>query len=458
MCPRTSATSPLSLPVAAWCWLLAAASPALADNPPNFVIVFADDLGYGDLGCYGHPTIRTPHLDRMAAEGMRFTQFYSAAPVCTPSRSALLTGRYPIRSGMYGPRRVLFPDSEGGIQNEDLTLAEMLQANGYRTACIGKWHLGHRPQFLPTKHGFDHYFGIPYSNDMGADTPGGKLRGWPPLPLMLETEIVEHDPDQRSITERYTAAALDFIREAAKENRPFLLYLPHTMPHVPLFASEQFAGKSPRGLYGDVVETIDWSTGEILKLLTALALAENTFVFFTSDNGPWLEQRAAGGSAGLLRGGKGSTWEGGMREPGIAWGPGRIPPATVSTEVATTLDLWPTCLALAGIAAPTGYVQDGFDLSGTLLRGEPSRRKVFLFYRDDNLMAIRKGPWKLHFMTQEGYGQKDPRRHDPPLLFQLDHDPGEQRDVAGAHADIVADLVRTAEAEQANVLRAPSQL
>lgn len=444
--------------VASWYGLNCLAQEPAAARPPNFVVVFADDLGYGDLGCYGHPTIRTPQLDRMANEGLRFTQFYSAAPVCTPARSALLTGRYPVRSGMYGPRRVLFPDSPGGLQPADMTLATVLKQHGYRTACIGKWHLGHLPQYLPTSHGFDQYFGIPYSNDMGADTAGGRLRRWPKLPLLRDAEIVEEEPDQRLLTERYTEASIAFIRSAANEGKPFFLYLPHTMPHVPLFASEKFAGQSPRGLYGDVVETIDWSMGEILQTLRELGLAENTLVFFTSDNGPWLEMRDSGGTAGLLRGGKGSTWEGGMREPAIAWWPSRVPAGKVTTELASTLDLWPTCLALAQIAPPADYVQDGIDISATLLRGEASPRDVLLFYRDDNLMAIRKGPWKLHFMTQAGYGQREPETHDPPLLFHLDHDPGEQHNVAAQHADVVTDLLKSAETARGHVQAAPSQL
>ncbi len=254
---------------------------------PNVVILFADDLGYGDLGVYGHPTIRTPNLDRMAAEGMKFTQFYVGASVCTPSRAALLTGRLPLRSGMVNDRfRVIFPPSEGGLPESEITLAEALKTKGYATACIGKWHLGHRPEHLPTNQGFDQYFGLPYSNDMSpALTPGSANRGDPPLPLLRGTETIEEEPDQRELTRRYTEEAIQFIRD--NKDRPFFLYLPHTFPHVPLFASDAFEGKSPRGLYGDVVEELDWSTGQILTTLRDLGLAENTFVFFTSDNGPW---------------------------------------------------------------------------------------------------------------------------------------------------------------------------
>lgn len=421
------------------------ACTAAAAGSPNIVILFTDDLGYGDLGCYGHPTIRTPELDRMAAEGLRFTQFYSCAPVCTPSRAGLLTGRLPIRSGLCSSkRRVLFPDSTGGLPDSELTLAEVLGEHGYQTMCIGKWHLGHQPQYLPTKHGFDHYFGIPYSNDMSAATnAAGKLRNWPPLPLIRDLETIETEPDQGQLTERYTEEAIRFINDATKpENRqrPFFLYLPHTMPHVPIFASQRFAGQSARGLYGDVIETIDWSTGEILRTLREKGLADNTLVFFTSDNGPWLSQKMRGGSAGLLRGGKGSTWEGGQRVPGIAWWPGRIKPATTQA-IATNLDYFPTCLALAGVPLPSDRPLDGLDLT-PVLDGDPSGpRTMFPYYRDDEPFALRKGPWKIHVKSQAGYGQPKPDLHDPPLLYHLDHDPSESVDVAKQNPEVVKDLL-----------------
>jgi len=433
-----------------------------AEQPPNIVIIFADDLGYGDLGCYGHPTIRTPELDRMAAEGLRFTQFYSAAPVCTPSRAALMTGRLPIRNGLCSSkRRVLFPDSTGGMPDDEITLAEALAERGYRSMCIGKWHLGHRPEHLPTRHGFDHYFGIPYSNDMSSGTNSiGKLRNWPPLPLLRDLETIETEPDQGLLTERYTAEALKFIDEASQpENReqPFFLYLPHTMPHVPIFASERFAGQSARGLYGDVIETIDWSTGEILRTLREKGLAENTFVFFTSDNGPWLTRRMQGGSAGLLRGGKGSTWEGGQREPGIAWWPGRIKPATTQA-MASTLDLYTTCVDLAGATLPDDRAIDGLDITPVLDGDAAGPRNVFPYYRDDEVFALRKGPWKIHVKSQDGYGQAKPDLHDPPLLFHLDHDPSETLDVAKENPELVQDLLEELARHQASVVAGPLQL
>ena len=262
---------PVGLLIAAAC---APQQPVVEERSPNIVILFADDLGYGDLGCYGHPSIRTPHLDRMAAQGMRSTQFYSAAEVCTPSRAALLTGRLPIRSGMAGDtRRVLFPDSPGGLQDSEITLAEALKEKGYATACIGKWHLGHRPQYLPTRHGFDHYFGLPYSNDMNS-----QRRGDPPVPLLRGEEIIEQPVTQETLTPRYTEEAVRFMRE--HQNEPFFVYLPYTFPHIPLHASDSFRGKSARGLYGDVVEEIDWSVGQILVALEELGLEENSLVFF----------------------------------------------------------------------------------------------------------------------------------------------------------------------------------
>lgn len=438
-----------------------AAEPATekpAVEKPNFVIIMADDLGYGDLACYGHPTIRTPELDRMAAEGMRLTQFYCGAPVCTPSRAALVTGRYPMRSGLCGQRRVLFPDSTGGLPDDEVTLAEALAPVGYRSVCIGKWHLGHLPQYLPPNHGFAHYFGIPYSNDMGGESTGGKLRGWPKTPLIRDLAVIEEEPDQALLTRRYTEEAVAFLRDAAGGQQPFLLYLPHTMPHVPIFASDKFAGQSPRGLYGDVIAELDWSTGEIIRTLRETGLADRTLVVFTSDNGPWLVQRLRGGSAGLLRGGKGSTWEGGMRVPCVAWWPGHVPSGRVNPAIASSMDLFSTCVALAGATLPGDRTIDGLDISPVLLRDEPGPRKTLFFYRDTEVTAVRHGPWKAHFKTQAGYGQPKPEVHDPPLLFHLDRDPSENLDVAAQNADVVAELTRLASEHTASFEPAPSQL
>lgn len=415
-----------------------------ADRPPNFVIIFADDLGYGDLGCYGHPTIRTPNLDRMAAEGMRFTQFYSAGEVCTPSRAALMTGRLPIRSGLCSDDpRVLFPSSAGGIPDSEVTLAEALRARGYATMCVGKWHLGHLPQYLPTKHGFDGYFGIPYSNDMK------------PTPLMRNEQSIEEPAVQETLTPRYTEEAVRFIKE--NRDKPFFLYFPHTFPHVPLYASARYKGTSPRGLYGDVVEELDWSVGQVLQTLRDLGLAENTLVFFSSDNGPWLTQRQNGGSAGLLRDGKGSTWEGGMREPGIAWWPGRIKPGRVTAALAGTMDLFPTFIKLAGGEVPKDRVIDGVDMSPILFETGPSNRMIHFYYRGQRLMAVRKGPWKAHLITQDGYG-RNIETHDPPLLFQVEQDPSERFDVAKEHPDVVADLLAEIERHKATIQPVKCQL
>ena len=430
---------------------------------PNFVIIFADDLGYGDLGCYGHPTIKTPQLNRMAQEGMRFTQFYSAAEVCTPSRAGLLTGRLPPRNGMCGNRRVLFPNSKGGLPADEVTIAELLKQQGYATACIGKWHLGHLPQFLPGKQGFDYYFGIPYSNDMDRVTsaPMGraaflepKIQYWN-VPLLRNFDEVERPADQHTVTQRYAEEASKFIRE--HKDQPFFVYLPHTMPHVPLFASSEFDGKSRRGLFGDVVEELDAAVGAVLDTLRQEKLAEKTLVIFTSDNGPWLTQSEQGGSAGLLKDGKGSTWEGGMREPAIAWRPGTVRAGAVSTELASTLDLLPTFCAEAGIEVPKDRPLDGYDITPALAGGKSPRSEMF-FYRAYDLMAVRVGPWKAHFMTQTGYGQPQPEKHDPPLLFNLDVDPSERFNVADKHPDVLANIQSLVQKHRAGMQPAPSQL
>lgn len=437
-----------------------------AAETPNIVVIFCDDLGYGDLGCFGHPTIKTPNLDRMAAEGVKLTQFYSASPVCTPSRAALLTGRLPVRSGMCSDkRRVLFPNSGGGIPASEITMAEALKEAGYATACVGKWHLGHLPQFLPTSNGFDSYFGIPYSNDMDRvnDAPKGRASFWDPkieywnVPLMRNLEVAERPADQTTITKRYTEAAISFI-EKNKDDR-FFLYLPHSLPHVPLFRSKDFEGQSLRGLYGDVIEEIDWSVGQVLETLRRLKLDENTIVWFTSDNGPWLTFNDHGGSAGLLREGKGTTWDGGMREPSLCWWPGTIPAGQVSAELGTTMDIYVTNLALAGAKTPTDRQFDGYELTDMLKGKTESPRKEVLYYRGTRLMAMRVGPWKAHFITQESYtGNNKPTEHDPPVLYNLNVDPSEKWNVAEDHPDIVAAIQRAAARHKETVKPVPSQL
>jgi len=433
---------------------------------PSIVVIFCDDLGYGDLSCFGHPTIRTPNLDQMAAEGVRLTQFYSASPVCTPSRAALMTGRLPIRSGMCSDkRRVLFPNSGGGIPASEVTLAEGLKKQGYATACVGKWHLGHLPQFLPTSNGFESYFGIPYSNDMDRvnDAPRGKASFWDPkveywnVPLMRDLEILERPADQTTITRRYAEEAVSFIKKNRDEK--FFLYLPHSLPHVPLFRSKEFEGKSLRGLYGDVIEEIDWSVGHVLQTLRDLKLDENTIVWFTSDNGPWLTFNDHGGTAGLLREGKGTTWDGGMREPSICWWPGTIPAGQVSAELGTTMDIYSTSLALAGAELEKERIVDGYDLTESLKGKAKSPREIVYYYRGTKLMALRKGPWKAHFATQESYTGNNKRiEHDPPVLYNLEVDPSEKWDVAEQHPDIIAEIKAAADAHQETVVSVPSQL
>ncbi|MBI3910966.1 MAG: sulfatase [Armatimonadetes bacterium] len=391
-----------------------------APSQPNIVLIFADDLGYGDLGCYGSPTIRTPHLDRLAREGVRFTDFYAAAPVCTPSRAALLTGRYPTRTGL---TRILNPRSQDGIDADEITLAEVLRPLGYATACIGKWHLGHQPQYLPNQHGFDYFFGLPYSNDMV------------PTPLMRNGEVIEEPAEQDTLTRRYTEEAVAFIQRHSE--RPFFLYLPHSMPHVPLHASEAFRGRSPRGLYGDVVEEIDWSTGEILATLRELGREQDTLVVFTSDNGPWLIKGNDAGSAGHLRDGKGTVWEGGMREPMIACWPGVIPAGRVCRQWASTLDLFTTLLVAAGGQKPRDRIVDGRDitplLTGTGAMPRADAFHPFFYHRAEQLEAVRVGNWKLHV-------GRDLRPLEQPELYDLAADPEEQHDLAAAYPEEVQAL------------------
>ncbi|MBL9200798.1 MAG: sulfatase [Opitutaceae bacterium] len=453
----------MRIPAAVILALLSVGVRAATPAAPNVIVILTDDQGYGDLGCYGSPSIRTPQIDRMAAEGARFTDFYSGAEVCTPSRAALLTGRYPLRSGMAGNRRVLFPNSAGGLPPAEVTLAEALKARGYATAHIGKWHLGIHAGSRPQDQGFDSTFGLPYSNDMDARpgitakdrfSPTPPADGWN-VALQRDGKEIERPADQTTLTQRYTAEALRVIE--ANRTRPFFIYLAHTMPHTPLFASPAFRGKSRRGLYGDVIEELDWSTGEILAALRRTGLASRTLVVFTSDNGPWLTEGAQGGSAGPLREGKGSTWEGGMRVPGIFWMPGRIPPSITSTP-ASSLDIFPTALALAGAPAGVGVELDGLDLLPHLSAGQPLPERPYFFYRGTNLFACRLGDWKAHFHTQAGFGQPQRENHEPPLLFRLTHDPAEKYNVAAQHPDVLARIATAVTAHRATVKPVEDQL
>jgi len=435
-------------------------SPTLEQGrPPNIVIITADDLGYGDLSSYGHPNIRTPHLDRMSREGQRWTSFYAQAPVCSPSRAALLTGRVHLRSGMFGRREaVFFPDSYAGLPAEEVTLAEALREVGYATGIVGKWHLGHLPEYLPTRNGFDSWFGIPYSNDMDGNLPDGmtnptafldpEVAYWQ-VPLMRNEEEIERPADQFTVTQRYAEEAVSFIE--LHQGEPFFLYLPHTMPHLPLFRSEAFAGHSSAGIYGDVIEEVDWAVGRVLDAIERLDLATNTLVVFTSDNGPWIRFETHGGSAGPLRHGKGTTFEGGMRVPGIFWWPGQIEPG-VTQEIGSATDLFTTAVTLGGGTIPNDRPIDGVDISPVLFGTGPSSRKIMAYYRMGELYAFRQGTHKVHFTTQGRYDLPPERvDHDPPLLFDLSVDVGERYDVAADQPDALAAIVAAAERYRADM-------
>ena len=453
--------------------LLAATIPA---PPPNIVFIYADDLGYGDLGCYGAKDIKTPHIDRLATEGTRFTSFYVSQSVCTASRAALMTGSYANRVSMSG---ALNHTSPTGLHSKEKLLPQVFKDRGYATAIFGKWHLGHHPQFLPTRRGFDEWLGIPYSNDNGPLHP--TTPGIPSLPLYANEDIVELDPDQSQFTRRLTEGAVAFIeRNRAK---PFFLYVPHIMPHVPIFASEKFKGTSQRGLYGDVVQELDWSIGQIMATLKRLGLDDNTLVVFSSDNGPFLSYGEHAGSAGPLREGKLTTFEGGMRVPCLVRWPGKVPAARVSDAPFATMDLHVTFAALAG-ATLTDVKRDGTDLTPLLL-GQPGAkgRDEFWFYSGEELHAVRRGEWKLHVphdylvvAAERGlggkpsnYGKMKPEsielsgirgiasRHGYRVektelaLYNLTADPSELRNVAAAHPAIVARLQAEVAAARADL-------
>lgn len=411
----------------------------------NIVLIFMDDLGYGDLSIFGHPTISTPNIDRLAVQGQKWTNFYAASSVCSPSRGALLTGRHPIRIGLAGDKeRVFFPESIGGLPPSEVTIAEMLKMEGYQTGIIGKWHLGHLSEFLPTNQGFDYYYGIPYSNDMDViNWSVEKLLGpsninlWN-VPLMENETIIERPVDQFTITQRYTEKAIEFIKN--NQSKPFFLYLAHTMVHTPLFVSDTFKNVSKRGLFGDVMSEVDWSVGQIIKTLEQLNLEKNTLVIFTSDNGPWLMMRQHGGSAGLLKDGKGTTWEGGMRVPGIFYMPETIEPGIID-DLGSTLDLLPTIAAFTGADLPEDRELDGFDLSPVLTEKAISRRDHIFYYRKKELYAVRKGDYKAHFITQTCYTDNDEKKtYKQPLLFNVNVDPSEKYNLIEESPEVLEEI------------------
>ena len=430
------------------------------DRLPNVVIIFTDDQGYSDVGVFGAEGFETPNLDRMAAEGRKFTRWYAAQPVCSASRTALLTGCYPNRVGIHG---ALSPGSRSGISDEETTLAEVFKSKGYATACFGKWHLGDHPRFLPTRHGFDEYFGFPYSNDMWPQHPEVGDR-FPPLPL-IEGEKrlrIADEFDQKMMTTRLTNHAVEFITQN-REN-PFFLYVPHSQPHVPLYVSERFRGKTKRGLYGDVISEIDWSVGEILNAIKTNGLDDNTLVIYTSDNGPWLSYGEHSGTAKPLREGKGTVWEGGVREPAIMRWPGKIPAGTECATPGMNIDLLPTLAGLIGAELPKRKI-DGLDL-WPLIAGEKGavnpHEGYWYYYKQNELQAVSQGKWKLclphaYRTLDGGPGGKGgiPAKYGSAKagteLYDLESDVSETKDVAADHPEIVDQLLAFAEKARADL-------
>jgi len=422
--------------------LVAIPQSLLAKSRPNFVLIFIDDMGYGDIGPFGSKVNKTPQLDRMAAEGLKLTSFY-AAPVCSASRAQLLTGSYAPRVSVPG---VFFPAGPKGLHPDEVTIADYLKELGYATTCIGKWHLGDQREFLPTRQGFDHYFGIPYSNDMARTSAKD---GRAVHPLMRDEEVAAEieNEDQRQVTRQYTEEAVKFIE--SNKDHPFFLYMPHTAMHVPIYPHPDFAGSTENGRYGDWVAEVDWSVGQILKTLREKNLEENTLVVFTSDNGPWMSKGTDGGVATPLRGSKGGTLEGGVREPTIVWWPGHIAAGRVNDSIAGTTDILPTFVSLAGGSLKPYIKIDGYDLSQVLKgNAEKTDRKAWYYYKGTKLMAVRSGDWKLALAPQSiGMGMKQqPEDIRSSLrLYNLDTDIREMNDVAGQHPDVVARLQKLAD-------------
>jgi len=401
-------------------------------DKPNFIVILTDDLGYGDIECFGAKERKTPNLDRMALEGMKFTDFYSAAPVCSPSRAALMTGCYAQRVSI---PRVLNPSDKIGLNPDEITIAEILKKQGYATACIGKWHLGHRKEFLPLAQGFDYYFGLPYSNDMRPQNN----KKHPPLPLIEGSETIEQNPDQSLLTSRYTEKTISFIRN--NKNRPFFVYLAHSMPHVPLYVSDKLRNKTGFGLYADVIAEIDWSVGQILQCLKELSIDDKTLVIFTSDNGPWLAKGKDSGSAGPLRDGKFSTFEGGMRVPCIMRWPEKISAGKTCSRISTMMDFLPTMTALAGSSVPADRIIDGKDIYPLMINpAAQTPHQAFYYYNRYRLEAVRAGNWKLIFERKDSDG-----KNVPIQLYDLENDIGEKKDVSAQNQDAVKRLQQLAD-------------
>lgn len=408
-------------------------SCSVKPDKPNVIIFFTDDQGYADVGCFGAEGFNTPNFDRMAAEGVRFTSFYVPATVCTPSRAGLLTGQYPKRSNLH--EAVLFPYSEGGLSTDKYTMAEMFRENGYSTSIIGKWHLGHLPQFMPLNHGFDYFYGVPYSNDMDRHYYRNIDFQSPPLPLYKNETLIEEGPDQKYLTKRYTEEVIRLIRERGEN--PFFIYLAHNMPHTPLHASENFKGKSERGLYGDVIMELDWSMGEIVKALKEEGIYENTLMIFTSDNGPVPLQ-----SAKPLRGKKATTWEGGQRVPCIMTWPGKIPAGVTTDEMVLSMDLFPTFIDITGakLAEPVKF--DGISIKDFLQNPERVKlddRPLLYYARNGKPEAVRFGKWKLHIAKTLGWNP-DGEGEFPVSLYDMENDIGEKNNVAEDNPEVVEKL------------------
>ncbi|MGK0236345.1 MAG: arylsulfatase A-like enzyme [Polaribacter sp.] len=394
---------------------------------PNIVYIFADDLGYGDLSCYGAKDINTPNIDQIAKQGIKFTEFYSASSVCSPSRAALLTGRYPQRMGI---NTVFFPESFTGIPDTEITIPEILKEKGYATGIVGKWHLGHHYQYLPLQQGFDEYFGIPYSNDMES------------VVYMRGNEVESYKVKQQYITKTYTKEAQKFITK--NKDNSFFLYIAHSMPHVPLYASEEFIGTSKRGLYGDVVQELDWSVGQILKSLREHGILENTLIVFSSDNGPWLAMKEDGGSAGDLREGKTFTFDGGMKVPTVAMWKNRIPQGIINTEVASQMDWFPTIANITGSSIPKGLVIDGLDISKVLTNKGNRKNSDLLFLDGKQLQGYRSGQWKVKLPYKGFRGNKWKqfvKAHDT-LLFNLNTDPGEKNNLFEKYPEKAKEILK----------------